>query len=406
MGTWLASGPKRDRSFSAGGRRGRTWIALAVLGLFAAAPLAAQTTAQPAPAPAEAPGSPPASDANGATELAVATRVVAPFVIEGSPGELSGFSVDLWRAIAAEAGLKSHFQTYETLPELMSAVQTGKNPVGIAAISITADREKTLDFSQPMFRSGMQIMAPVGQTGVADLARSVLSPGPLTAIGIVLLVLLIPAHIGWLIHRLTPSSDWKISRAYWPGVLQALYWAAEKMIQTSEGAPGGALGRLFNNVWAFLCVLLLASFTALIASALTLSSLRSDINGPSDLVGKRIASVKGSTSAAYLREIGASVAEYPNFADAAAALDKSKGGSFPPVALVYDAPIVLYYINNDGSGKFQAVGAPFRAENYGIVFPLNSGLRLAINAALLKLTEDGTYQQINDKWFGKSGGPS
>ncbi len=295
-----------------------------------------------APAHAQQDGAPAAQPATGSAqgggEIVVATRVVPPFVIEEAPGRLSGFSVDLWRAIAAEAGLKSTFQVYKTLPELLGAVQGDGNPVGISAVSITAAREKYLEFSQPMFRSGLQIMAPVRESSLADLLRAAFSPLLAKSIGVVLLALLIPAHVAWLIHRFSPTSKWNVSRSYWPGILEAFYWSAEKLVSVAEGKPEGSAGRLFNFLLTFVIVMAFASLTGLIASALTLSSIRADISGPSDLIGKRVATVHGSTAEAFLKEIGASVASYPNFTDAVAALAAGGPGSeaVKPVALVYD----------------------------------------------------------------------
>jgi polar amino acid transport system substrate-binding protein len=45
------------------------------------------------------------------------------------------------------------------------------------------------------------------------------------------------------------------------------------------------------------------------------------------------------------------------------------------------------------------VGLPFRKEDYGIVFLAGSPLRKQVNNALLAMREDGSYQQIYDKWF-------
>ena len=42
-----------------------------------------------------------------AREMRVATRVVPPFVMRGKDGALTGFSVELWRAIERDTGLKS-----------------------------------------------------------------------------------------------------------------------------------------------------------------------------------------------------------------------------------------------------------------------------------------------------------
>lgn len=366
-----------------------------------AAALVLATLLGSAPAPAQQPTLP--DDAPIVGEIVVATRVLPPFVMTDKGGGLTGFSVDLWRAMAAETGLRSRFQVYDTLPELLASVTFNQSQAGIAAISITAEREQTMEFSQPMYRSGLQIMVPAGENGVLDMVRSVFSLRLLLAIGVLLLALLVPAHVAWAIHRFHPESTWKVSRSYVPGILQAFYWSGEKMIGTAIGSPGGSLGRAFNNVWSFLCVMVLASLTALIASALTVSSLRTDINGPEDLAGKRVATVSGSTSAAYLRDVGASVVEFPDFAAAVAGLGAPGSASRPaPVALVYDAPIIQYSINNDSERKFVAIGSPFRAENYGIAFPLDSKIRHRVDAALLKIRENGTFDQIREKWFGKS----
>ncbi len=59
-------------------------------------------------------------------------------------------------------------------------------------------------------------------------------------------------------------------------------------------------------------------------------------------------------------------------------------------------------VNQDDAHRFVAVGAPFRAENYGIAFPLGSDLGHKVNRALLRLSEDGTYDPIAERWFGKS----
>ncbi len=47
-----------------------------------------------------------------------------------------------------------------------------------------------------------------------------------------------------------------------------------------------------------------ASFTAAIASSLAVSELRSEISGPSDLAGKRVATATHSAAETYLPSIG------------------------------------------------------------------------------------------------------
>ena len=89
--------------------------------------------------------------------LRVATRIVPPFVFEDK-GKLVGFSIDLWRSITDEMGVKSELFVNPTVADLLSAVKSDKADLGIAAISMTAERDKDFDFSYSIFESRLQIL--------------------------------------------------------------------------------------------------------------------------------------------------------------------------------------------------------------------------------------------------------
>ena len=69
-------------------------------------------------------------------------------------------------------------------------------------------------------------------------------------------------------------------------------------------------------------------------------------------------------------------------------------------AIVFDAPVLLYYAATEGQGAAQVVGPTLKDEYYGIALPTGSPLRKPINEALLELMQDGTYTEIRHKWFG------
>src|SRR5215467_4030604 len=91
--------------------------------------------------------------------LKVATRFVKPFVFEEG-GQLTGFSIELWQEIARQMNVKSEFLVKPTLQALIESMETNEANLSIAAISITAERDAELDFSQPMFDAGLQILIP------------------------------------------------------------------------------------------------------------------------------------------------------------------------------------------------------------------------------------------------------
>jgi polar amino acid transport system substrate-binding protein len=339
----------------------------------------------PLPAPAQAPARP----------LRVATRVIPPFVFE-EKSQLAGFSIDLWQNISEELKLRFEMAASPTVADLLATVKSGKADLGIAAISITAERSQEYDFSQPMFDSGLQILVrdqPGGGSSVRQTLSLLFSSAALPFVGLTLLFVLVPAHIVWLSERRHPRGMIE-SRSYFPGIFEACWWAASTLATQADQMPRSVLGRVVGVLWMFTAVVFVAYFTASITSSLTVQQLQGDIKGPEDLPGKQVATTTGSTSAAYLRQQNIETLEFPRIEQTYEALLNGQAD-----AVVFDAPVLLFYAAREGKGKVNVVGEVFRKESYGIVFPQNSPYRRPVNAVLLKLKEDGRYQRLYDKWF-------
>jgi hypothetical protein len=93
--------------------------------------------------------------------LTVVTRKVTPFVIEKN-GRLTGYSVELLgtrRARGAPA-VRSRQGLQDRRERRANARRDPRRTRGrgVAAVSITSEREKTIDFSYPFKESGLQIL--------------------------------------------------------------------------------------------------------------------------------------------------------------------------------------------------------------------------------------------------------
>ncbi|MDQ3612157.1 MAG: basic amino acid ABC transporter substrate-binding protein [Actinomycetota bacterium] len=93
----------------------------------------------------------------------------APFeFVEG--GQNKGFDIDLMNEIADRLGVTAEFVNtgFDTL---FTAVASGRYDVGMSAITITPERERTVNFSEPYFLASQALVAPTagGITGVDDL---------------------------------------------------------------------------------------------------------------------------------------------------------------------------------------------------------------------------------------------
>jgi polar amino acid transport system substrate-binding protein len=370
------------------GRIGRLAAAAAIAASFAALVLMFILT----------PWSAALAQGSGQQKLRVVTRVLPPVVMEQPGGKLSGFSIELWERIAEKLKLAMTFHVAPNVGALLADVRAGKADVGVAAISITSAREAEFDFTQPILNAGLQIMVrgrgpDDGSNPLGDLLGLLLSPAILVWLGIAMLLIIIPAHIVWYLERDCPGGIIPTDK-YYPGIFYALYWAATTLATQAEQAPRQWLARLVTVLWMFVGVVFVAFYTAQLAATLTVQQIQGGINGPNDLPGKMVATTAGSTAAAAARALRADVVEVGRIEDAYKALNDKQVD-----AVVFDAPVLLYYAARAGKGRVQLVGAPFRKEDYGIVFPRNSALRKQVNVALLALREDGTYQTLYDKWF-------
>lgn len=100
----------------------------------------------------------------------------APFEFERD-GELRGIDIDLIRAVAEDQGFEVEIDVLG-FDGALAAVQSGQADAVMAGMSITAEREKSFDFSNPYFDSGIQMAVATDDdsiTGYKDLAGETVS---------------------------------------------------------------------------------------------------------------------------------------------------------------------------------------------------------------------------------------
>ncbi len=335
----------------------------------------------------------PTPGASASPTLRVAVKSVPPFVIQDD-GNWTGFSIDLWRSIAQRRGWTYTLQGVDTVDQQLDAVRTGDVDASIAAISVTGDREQSVDFSYPYFTSGLQVMIATNQPSFLDALVSFVSPDLLKLIAIVLIVLILVAHGVWLFER---QMDADFPRPYLPGVGEALWWAAVTLTTVGYGdrTPKGRLGRSVAFIWMFAGIFLLANFTAAITARATVQQLHSNISGVGDLPGKQVVTVQGTTADQYLRSRGLSHRTVARIEDAYPLLEQGQ-----VQAILYDAPVLEHYASTDGAGQVQVVGKAVQPEQYAIALPVASPYRRLIDQTLLQLMADGSYDALYARWFG------
>ena len=126
------------------------------------------------------------------------------------------------------------------------------------------------------------------------------------------------------------------------------------------------------------------------------------ITGPETLAGKKLCSVKGSTSAQKVKDKypGVQLQEFGTYSECVAAL-VSKGVD----ALTTDNTILAgYAAQPQYKDKLKVVGKTFSEERYGIGIKKGDKATCEkINAALKKMVDDGSWQKAVDANLGPAG---
>src|SRR5262249_6528539 len=128
-------------------------------------------------------------------------------------------------------------------------------------------------------------------------------------------------------------------------------------------------------------------------------SLAGRINGPADLAGHDIATVRGSTAERWLKSRKMKIRSYTAVEEALAAVSEQRAD-----AVVYDEPILRYHIANSPNLKLRLVGNMFEEQGYGFGLQLKSPYHKRINEIFLELVENKTVEMLNKKWFGEGSG--
>lgn len=326
----------------------------------------------------------------------IATRDVPPFSIKREGG-WDGIVIELLRRIAQETGLKFDLKEMD-LGQMLDATAKGKVDAAAAALTVTAERERVMDFTHPFYSAGLGIAVRQRSdvTWLSALKR-VGSGAFVQAMAALMGLLALVGTLVWLAER---RRNGQFQRNLVKGVGSGIWWSAVTMTTVGYGdkAPVTMAGRVIGLIWMFASVILISGFTAAIASSLTLGELDQAIRGVDDLRGKRVVTLENSTSAAYLDEELIPYGLAPRLGDALRDLAAGRAD-----AVVYDAPILRYLVKEAHAPTVRVLPTVFARQDYGIALPTGSPLREEMNRQILEITRTPEWSRMLEVYLGRDG---
>ena len=328
-------------------------------------------------------------------KLTVGTREAMPFAMKSDHGEWTGISIDMWTEIAEEAGLEFEYVERD-LEGLLEGVGSGELDLAVSALTITSERERTLDFSHPYYASGLGIaVRSDAKRSLFSMIRSIFSKQLMKTLLVVIILVFVVGLLVWLFER--NRNPEQFGGTSGSGLWSGFWWSAVTMTTVGYGdkSPVTPGGRIIALVWMITGLVAISTLTASMASALTLNELQGGITGSDDLPGASVGTIRDSTSAEWLdaRAIG-----HDTYDDAGAALSDLAEGKLD--AVIYDFPILQYLSRRHYQDTVRVLDESLGRQDYGVAFPQESPLREIVNRRILELIEGREWQSIRSRYLG------
>jgi polar amino acid transport system substrate-binding protein len=337
-----------------------------------------------------------AAVAHADRHLVIGTKPSPPFAMKADDGTWTGISIELWKTVATELGITYDIKEYD-LPGLLAAVEAKQVDIAVASLTITAEREAKMDFTHPIYSTGLAIAAKPGSSGgMLAIIGALITWDFAKLLGGLFVLLTVIGALVWLFER--RANDAQFAKHPVKGIAAGVWWSAVTMTTVGYGdkSPVTIAGRLLGLAWMFSAIIIISIFTATITSSLTVDRLESAIRGPEDLPRVRVATIASSTSAAYLDHHHVT---YRTVASPLAGLKAVAAGEVD--AMVYDAPILQYLAKTELGGVVVVLPNVFDRQDYGFALPDGSTLREELNRALLKELASERWNELLERYLGK-----
>lgn len=294
-------------------------------------------------------------------------------------------------------GLRNPFYT-----DLVNGVFQNNYDAAVGDITITMNRTKIVDFTQPFMESGLVVVAPVKEIKTSPWAF--LRPFTWEMWCVTGAFFLFVGAVVWILeHR--ENQEFRGSPSH---QLRTIFWFSfSTMFFSHRENTVSTLGRSVLILWLFVVLIINSSYTASLTSILTVQQLTPQIEGIDSLISSSdpIGYQDGSFAYNYMigeLNIAASrlkslknIEEYAN----ALKLGPKRGGV---AAIVDELPYVELFMYSTNC-EFRTVGQEFTKSGWGFAFQRDSPLAVDLSTAILQLSENGDLQRIHDKWLSLEG---
>jgi ABC-type amino acid transport substrate-binding protein len=330
-------------------------------------------------------------------KLLVGVTEFPPYSMKTKDGKWEGFSIELWQAVTKELGTEFEIKEYNRLKQVTEAIHNAEIDL-TTAMPVTGHNETIMDLSHSFYRSGLGIA--VGLEGhrfsIQKYVKRFTSFNTLKIILLLIMVSLMAGLIVWLFER--KRNREMFGDDFAKGLGQGIWWAMVTMTTVGYGdkAPKTIGGRTVAVAWMFFSVILIASYTAVITTSLTVDGLSGRVSSPRDLPDVRVGALGHSETLEHLSSVGISAMPFESIEAGLQAVVENKIDAF------VDNEAQLKYIVKTGfPSQLHILSETFAHYFVSMGIPSKNPLREPLNRALVKFMEQDDWPKLKERYLGK-----
>ncbi|XP_021803926.1 glutamate receptor 2.8-like [Prunus avium] len=304
-----------------------------------------------------------------------------------------GLAIDVFKATRQELPfhLPYNFLPFDgTFDALVEQIHLKNFDAAVGSISILANRYQHAEFTAPYTESGLVMIVPV-RSRTREKAWLFIKPFTNAMWVLIGATSIYNGFVIWLIERNhCPELKGSISNQ-----VGTLIWLAFSTLFSMNGNKlNSNLSRITMVVWLFMALVITQTYTAKLTSLLTLPQLEPTVVDVFALQNSN--AMVGCAGASYISKYLEKVLHFrhnniKNF---------SRGDEYAPAlrtrevaALFLDLPLAKVFLA-ENCKSFTMTGPTYKVGGFGFAFPRGSQLLPSVTQAMLKVSENGTFQHL------------